>query len=196
MIRIGKEFDLPGPGVFFCGFEQERPHAPTIGDRSIEIPLGAGHLQTFKEPSRQQHGGKRFLDAMVGPMQAGQVADAAVTSFKQDSAGQGAFHGDKEIVTVNGHYPAFQSSRINVMTCAPLQGGIGARGPLQGHALPRIELVMIAGQFEGGFFRVAARVEERQIRRARAQPRQATLAEQPIIFGMPPPMPLLIGHGM
>ena len=126
-------------------------------------------------------------------MDAGHVAYAAVATHQEDAAAQRGLDGDEQVETVDREAGAGGCGDGNLRLPPPFQAGVRAGRTGDGDALPLVELITVADDFEGGGEGIVAGQEPGEVRYGRAQLFKLGLAEKPPVVGVCATVPARVG---
>src|SRR5688500_14316064 len=99
------------------------------------------------QPGYQQgHGLLALLDGSIAAVDTGEIAQRPVAAEKERRAGQPGLQGDQTVEAVDTQRPPRQLRAVQATTGAHEAGGLATGGTLDGLALARRQLVVIADQ--------------------------------------------------
>lgn len=188
------QFDRPGPAVLGGEAFDKLPQTSGIGDRPVQQDLRLRGAEPRQGLAEQADRALRLADDPVGPVQARQVADAAVPTDEQVRPAQGRLQRDQQVEAVHPDGPAGQRLRRDLPLTAVLQPVVRAGASHDGQPLADLEGVAVAYQFEGAFLGVAAGLQPGQVLHTAAQEGDLAGGKEPAVLRVRSSMASTVGH--
>ncbi|OHB63065.1 MAG: hypothetical protein A2Y77_08105 [Planctomycetes bacterium RBG_13_62_9] len=145
------------------------------------IPGDADSRQEFAD---QLDGGEGFFDFAISAVDAGEVAEAAVTAFEDKAVAHGRLDGDQQIVAVDGERLAGQGLNGHAAFKTGMQLLVGAGVSHDGQPLPLRQREPVAHELQRTFVRVALGQQHGEVGQGLAQARNLLGREQLRVGGV------------
>src|SRR5262249_61735474 len=111
------------------------PEPAAVGGGAAEAPGGPAAAPRGEEFAEQGAGRPGLLDLAVGPVDAGQVAEAGVAPQQHDGPAQRGLDGRQDVEAVEPERTAAQVGGVGAAGEAAGQGPVGAGAAADGHPL-------------------------------------------------------------
>src|SRR5690606_15648698 len=124
----------------------EGAQAAAVGHGAVEHEVHVAGLEGLQITAQQRDGGYGFVDASIGAVHAGEIAQAAVATAEHDAAAKGYFQSQQNVEAVDPELAV--SLQALELGLPESHGSVGAAGAHHCVPLTLVERVAVADEFE------------------------------------------------